>query len=109
MSSRDGARCERCGHEGPLRRPGLAPRLALAGVYVAFVVMLMGAALTGLGIVALGPLAVALAVLMQAPVAEAALSQLLSAEPALQGWRALGSTRVASGFYTSQAMRWGRG
>ncbi|WP_234413744.1 magnesium protoporphyrin IX methyltransferase [Ideonella sp. A 288] len=42
------------------------------------------------------------------PVAEAALSQLLSAEPALQGWRALGSTRVASGFYTSQAMRWGR-
>lgn len=74
MSSRDDARCERCGHEGPLRRPGLAPRLALAGVYVAFVVMLVGAALTGLGIVALGPLAVALAVLMQAPVAEAALA-----------------------------------
>lgn len=74
MASRDNARCERCGHEGPLRRPGLAPRLALAGVYVAFVVMLMGAALTGLGIVALGPLAVALAVLMQAPVAEAALA-----------------------------------
>lgn len=74
MSSRDDARCERCGHEGPWRRPGLAPRLALAGVYVAFVVMLTGAALTGLGIVVLGPLAVALAVLMQAPVAEAALA-----------------------------------
>jgi hypothetical protein len=74
MSSSESARCERCGHDGPLRRPGLAPRLALAGVYVAFVVMLTGAALTGLGIVALGPLAVALAVLMQAPVAEAALA-----------------------------------
>jgi hypothetical protein len=36
--------------------------------------MLMGASLTGLGIVALGPLAVALAVFMQAPVAEAALA-----------------------------------
>lgn len=74
MSSREHARCERCGHEGPPRRPGLAPRVALAGVYVAFVVMLVGAALTGLGIVALGPLAVVLAVLMQAPVAEAALA-----------------------------------
>ncbi|MFO0629536.1 MAG: hypothetical protein U0325_28430 [Polyangiales bacterium] len=67
MSSKDGARCERCGHEGPWRRPGLAPRVALAGVYVLFVLMLVGAALTGLGIVAFGPLAVALAVLMQAP------------------------------------------
>ncbi len=42
------------------------------------------------------------------PVAEASLRQLLAAEPHLHGWRCDGSTRVASGFYTSQAMHWSR-
>jgi magnesium-protoporphyrin O-methyltransferase len=38
------------------------------------------------------------------PVAEQTLQQLLAREPKLSGWRALRSERIASGFYTSQAL-----
>ncbi len=38
------------------------------------------------------------------PVAEAALRRRIAAEPALAGWRVGRTRRVASGFYTSQAM-----
>jgi magnesium-protoporphyrin O-methyltransferase len=38
------------------------------------------------------------------PVAEAGLREALAAAPALAGWRAARSERIASGFYTSQAM-----
>lgn len=66
--------CVRCGHAGEPRRPSLAARLGLAALYVAFAVMLAGAAITGLGLVGLAPLAIALAVMIQAPLAEAALA-----------------------------------
>lgn len=66
--------CVRCGHSGEPRRAPLAARLGLAGLYVAFALMLTGAALTGLGLVGLAPLAIALAALIQAPLAEAALA-----------------------------------
>lgn len=42
------------------------------------------------------------------PVAEAGLLRRLAAEPAFAGWRCAGNTRVASGFYTSQALHWTR-
>lgn len=42
------------------------------------------------------------------PVAEAELLRRLQAEPSFAGWRCAGNTRVASGFYTSQALRWVR-
>jgi len=38
------------------------------------------------------------------PVAEGALWRLLTAEPKLDGWRAARTTRIVSGFYTSQAL-----
>ncbi len=38
------------------------------------------------------------------PVAEAALRRLISGDPALRGWRPGRTRRIASGFYTSQAM-----
>lgn len=38
------------------------------------------------------------------PVGEAALRRRLAAEPALGGWQAARSERIASGFYTSQAL-----
>lgn len=74
MSSKNIGRCARCGHEGPLRVPSTLARVGLAGVWTLFLAMMVGAALSGLGIVALGPLSVALAVLMQAPLAEAAFT-----------------------------------
>ena len=42
------------------------------------------------------------------PVAEAELQRRLRADPALAGWQAGASQRVASGFYTSQGLRWTR-
>lgn len=42
------------------------------------------------------------------PVAEARLLRRLAAEPAFAGWRCAGNVRVASGFYTSQALHWVR-
>jgi len=42
------------------------------------------------------------------PVAEAQLSAQLAADPAFAGWRCRNSTRISSGFYTSQAMHWSR-
>lgn len=42
------------------------------------------------------------------PVTEAGLLRRLAAEPAFAGWRCAGNTRVASGFYTSQALHWTR-
>jgi magnesium-protoporphyrin O-methyltransferase len=42
------------------------------------------------------------------PVGEAALRRRLAAEPGLAGWQAARSERIASGFYTSQAMELGR-
>jgi magnesium-protoporphyrin O-methyltransferase len=42
------------------------------------------------------------------PVAEQTLSRLLGEEAALKGWRGQRTQRIASGFYTSQAMHWGR-
>jgi magnesium-protoporphyrin O-methyltransferase len=42
------------------------------------------------------------------PVAEHTLTQLLAAEPAMAGWQRAGTQRIASGFYTSQAMQWRR-
>lgn len=42
------------------------------------------------------------------PVAEKALRRALSAAPALAGWQEGRGQRVASGFYTSQAMEWVR-
>ena len=42
------------------------------------------------------------------PVAELNLHALLAAQEAMQSWRCKGSVRVASGFYTSQAMRWSK-
>ena len=42
------------------------------------------------------------------PVAEAGLLRRLRAEPAFAGWRCAGNVRVASGFYTSQALHWQR-
>ena len=42
------------------------------------------------------------------PVAEPHLQARMAAEPALRDWRCLGSLRVASGFYTSQAAHWSR-
>lgn len=68
------SRCVRCGHTGEPRRAPLAARLGLGALYVAFAVMLAGAALTGLGLVGLAPLAVVVAVFIQAPLAEAALA-----------------------------------
>lgn len=38
------------------------------------------------------------------PVREAVLRRLIAAEPGLRGWRVARSRRIASGFYTSQAM-----
>lgn len=38
------------------------------------------------------------------PVGEAALRRLIAAAPALHGWRIARTRRIASGFYTSQAM-----
>jgi magnesium-protoporphyrin O-methyltransferase len=43
------------------------------------------------------------------PVAEAALRRGVADEPALRGGRIERTERVASGFYTSQAMQWRRG
>jgi magnesium-protoporphyrin O-methyltransferase len=43
------------------------------------------------------------------PVAEATLRRLLAVDPAMSGWTCRGSQRIVSGFYTSQAMCWGRG
>jgi magnesium-protoporphyrin O-methyltransferase len=40
------------------------------------------------------------------PVAEQQVLRLLRAEPALAGWQAGRTLRVASGFYTSQALEW---
>ena len=42
------------------------------------------------------------------PVAEAALHRSLGQHPALAGWQAGHTQRVASGFYTSQALQWRR-
>jgi len=42
------------------------------------------------------------------PVAEAELLRRLQADPAFAGWHCAGNTRVASGFYTSQALHWRR-
>lgn len=42
------------------------------------------------------------------PVAERELLARLSADRAFQGWRCRGNTRIASGFYTSQALLWSR-
>ena len=42
------------------------------------------------------------------PVAEAQLLARLAADPAFKGWHCRGNTRVASGFYTSQALLWSR-
>jgi magnesium-protoporphyrin O-methyltransferase len=42
------------------------------------------------------------------PVAEDRLRERLAAEPALHRWACRRSTRIASGFYTSQAMHWNR-
>jgi magnesium-protoporphyrin O-methyltransferase len=42
------------------------------------------------------------------PVAERALTALMAADPALFGWACRSSQRIVSGFYTSQAMCWGR-
>ena len=38
------------------------------------------------------------------PVAEATLRRLLASKPGLAGWRPGRTQRIASGFYTSQAM-----
>jgi magnesium-protoporphyrin O-methyltransferase len=43
------------------------------------------------------------------PVAEAALRRAVAGEPALAGGRIERTERIASGFYTSQAMQWRRG
>ena len=43
------------------------------------------------------------------PVAESTLSQLLARSPAMKAFRPGVTERVASGFYTSQAMEWVRG
>jgi magnesium-protoporphyrin O-methyltransferase len=40
------------------------------------------------------------------PMQEAQLRALLAADPALAGWQAGQTRRVASGFYTSQALQW---
>jgi magnesium-protoporphyrin O-methyltransferase len=42
------------------------------------------------------------------PVAEHSLRALLDAEPGLDGWRAARTARIASGFYTSQALELAR-
>jgi magnesium-protoporphyrin O-methyltransferase len=42
------------------------------------------------------------------PVAQRHLHRLISADPALQGWQAASTRRVAVGFYTSQAWQWVR-
>lgn len=42
------------------------------------------------------------------PVAEAALQRDLGAHAAFGGWHCRGNTRIASGFYTSQALWWQR-
>jgi hypothetical protein len=53
-------------------RPPLRYRVALAGVYALFTVMLIGAALTGFGAVVLAPLALMICAAIQAPLAERA-------------------------------------
>jgi magnesium-protoporphyrin O-methyltransferase len=43
-----------------------------------------------------------------APVREELLHRRFAAEPAFQGWACRGNQRIASGFYTSQALNWVR-
>lgn len=72
--------CVRCGHKGPWDRPHGGLKLLLAGLYLAFVLMICGAVLMGLGVTALGPLAIAVCAVIQAPLAEAAFAPARCAE-----------------------------
>lgn len=72
MANHGDCHCERCGFRGEPARASIAPKVGLAVLYVAAVVMMIGSALTGFLTVILGPVIVVICSAIQAPLAEAA-------------------------------------